>query len=179
MDHNDHLKFLRDAIPAAQHQVWGDFGCGWGAFTLALADLLPNGSHIHALDKNKRDLARLRETMRRFPQVTLTTHQADFTKPLHNLPMLDGIVMANSLHYVRRKRQADVLKNLLVFLKPQGHFILIEYNAERGNMAVPHPISERAWQTLVTDIGLEQARVLHTRPSRFMGEIYSAMSIKS
>lgn len=31
-------------------QIWADLGCGDGTFTHALAHLLPNGSHIYAID---------------------------------------------------------------------------------------------------------------------------------
>ena len=63
---------------------------------------------------------------------------ADFTKPI-DLPPLDGIVMANSLHFVKDK--APVLALVRDMLKPSGRLLLVEYDADRGNPYVPHPLS--------------------------------------
>ena len=37
-------------------QRWVDLGCGSGTFTKALANILPTGSHIFAVDKNRQSL---------------------------------------------------------------------------------------------------------------------------
>ena len=51
MDHADHVRLLRDGVPH-EPGTWADLGAGSGAFTLALADLLPPGSLIYAVDKD-------------------------------------------------------------------------------------------------------------------------------
>ncbi len=55
-------------------------------------------------------------------------------------------------------------------------FILVEYNIEQGNSAVPYPVSYRQWEDLARRCGFNQTRLLKTRPSRFLKEIYSAVS---
>ena len=99
----------------------------------------------------------------------------DFTLPLHNyFPLLDGIVMANSLHFHRGK---EPIVNLIKrYLRPNGHLILVEYNIEQGNSAVPYPVSYRSWEELAQTCGFAHTELLHTRPSRFLREIYSAVS---
>src|SRR6478752_316483 len=94
--------------PDAGHQAtWADIGAGEGAFTLALADLLGPGATIVAVD---RDAGALRENARRmaerFPATTMITRVADLTGPLE-LPVLDGLVAANSLHFVEGDRQVE------------------------------------------------------------------------
>lgn len=109
----------------------------------------------------------------RFPSTKLRYLTADFTRPL-DLPPLDGIVMANSLHYVKQK---DVMLQLVRnYLKPGGRFLLVEYNADRGNMWVPYPLSYGSWETLARKNGFSSTQMLASVPSRFLGSMYSALS---
>jgi len=108
-----------------------------------------------------------------FPQANVHYLSADFTRPL-NLPPLDGIVIANALHYVRHKE--PVLEMLRAYLKPGGRLILVEYNADRGNPWVPHPLSYPTWEALAARCGFASTRLLARVPSRFLNEIYSALS---
>jgi len=83
--------------------TWADLGSGAGAFTLALADLIGPQGRIYSVDKDRGSLREQERAMRAyFPANTVEYIQADFTRPL-NLPPLDGIVMANSLHFIRNK----------------------------------------------------------------------------
>jgi ubiquinone/menaquinone biosynthesis C-methylase UbiE len=176
MNHTDHVNLLAKGI-GAPGGVWADFGSGQGAFTLALADLLGGTAVIHSIDKNQRDLqtqARLMQTQ--FPPVTLHTQTADFTRPL-TLPPLDGIVAANTLHFVRRKEA--VLQLWRGYLRENGRLLIVEYNTDRGNMWVPHPFSFSTWQKLAAQNGFAHTELLAVRPSRFLGEIYAAVSFKN
>lgn len=174
MDHADHVGLLRDGVPEPGG-TWADIGAGEGAFTLALADLLGPGGRIVAVD---RDPHALRENARamasRFPDVELTTLVADLTGPLDALPRLDGLVAANSLHFVPRERQVAVVRSLAGHLRPGGRFIVVEYDADRGNPWVPHPFSSAAWERMATAAGLVAAREVGRVPSRFLGAIYAA-----
>jgi SAM-dependent methyltransferase len=175
VDHDDHVRLIREGV-AGGGTTWADLGSGEGAFTLALADLLgPNGS-IHTVDRDgpamKVQLGALRD---RFPNVAVTPLVADFTGPLE-LPALDGIVMANSLHFQRGK--LTVLRHVMDYLRPDGRLILVEYDADRGNPWVPYPLSYRTWEKLSTEAGLRDTRRLAAVPSRFLGSIYSALSLR-
>jgi len=175
MEHPDHVRLIEKGIPGAG--VWADLGSGRGAFTLALAELIGNEGEIHSVDM---DRSALDEQGRRmsamFPGFQVRYLQANFTKTLQ-LPSLDGILMANSLHFVRHK--VETLAHLLGFLKPGGRFILVEYNTDRGNPWVPHPLSYPAWEKLAENAGLERTRKIGSYPSRFLGEIYGALSFKN
>lgn len=174
MNHQDHVNLLRKGIAVAGG-VWVDLGSGGGAFTLALADLIgPEGS-IYSVDKSAVALREQeREMHARFPETTVRYIAADFTRRL-DLPPLDGVVMANSLHYVKQK---DAMLQLVrSYLKPGGRFLLVEYNADRGNMWVPYPLSFGTWETLARKNGFASTQLLATVPSRFLGSMYSALSI--
>lgn len=175
MDHQDHVNLLDKGIPGPGG-VWADFGSGGGAFTLALAELLGPAGVIYSLDKDRRALERQHKLLlARFPQITVHYLVGDFTRPLE-LPPLDGIVSANALHFLRRKE--PTLQLLHSYLKPGGRLIVVEYNVERGNPWVPHPFSYSSWQKMAQQARFVQTELLATRPSSFLGEIYSALSMK-
>src|SRR5256885_14946116 len=102
MNHDDHVRLLRDAVPAVPG-IWADLGSGSGAFTLALADILGPSGRIVSVD---RDGGALREQERalqeRFPNVAVEGRQAGFTPDLE-LPALDRPLIAHSLHLVPGK----------------------------------------------------------------------------
>ncbi len=175
MNHRDHVGLIREGIEGGG-PAWADLGSGEGAFTLALADLLgPTGS-IHTVDRDRRALEmQLRALGRAFPAVPVTPVIADFTRPL-DLPPLDGIVMANSLHFQRDK--PAVLQLVRGYLQPGGRLILVEYDTDQGNHWVPYPLSFGTWTTLAAEAGFRDTHRLASVPSRFLGSIYSAVSLR-
>jgi SAM-dependent methyltransferase len=176
VDHADHVGLLRPAVGPGG--TWADIGAGSGAFTLALAELLGPGGRIVAVD---RDGGALRENAAvvaaRFPVVGLETLRGDLTGPLA-LPRLDGIVAANSLHFVPRDRQVAVVQALAVHLRPGGVFVVVEYDADRGNPWVPNPFRYATWERLAAAAGLTDTRRIGRVPSRFLGAIYSAVAYR-
>jgi SAM-dependent methyltransferase len=176
VNHSDLVDLLRGGVTSKGGR-WADLGAGEGAFTLALADLLGPGAHITAVDRDGGAIRGLAaEVGKRFPETTIDVVAADFTRPLP-LSELDGVVMANSLHFVRDKQ--PVLETVRSMLRRGGHLILVEYGADRGNPWVPHPISYPRWEVLAAQAGFDNTRMLHSVPSRYLGSIYSAVSYSS
>jgi len=176
MNHQDHVYLLRKGI-SNPGGTWADLGSGRGAFTLALADLIGPTGHIYSVDRDSSALRDQEKTMRtQFPSTPVHYLNADFTHHL-DLPPLDGIVMANSLHFLRQK---DAMLQLVrSYLRPGGRLLLVEYDTDRGNMWVPHPLSYGTWEQLARRGGFANTRLLATVPSRFLGEIYSALSLST
>jgi len=175
MEHADHVNLLSRGIPGPGG-VWADFGSGAGAFTLALADLIQPAATIFSIDRDGSALLEQeRQMRRRFPEVQVHYRKTNYTHPLE-LPPLDGIIAANTLHFLQEKD--SVLKLLFTYLKPTGRMILVEYNVEQGNYAVPYPLPYPAWERLAKRSGFATTQLLATRPSRFLREIYSALSMK-
>jgi ubiquinone/menaquinone biosynthesis C-methylase UbiE len=173
MNHKDHVNLLQKGIPK-KGGIWADLGSGTGAFTLALADLIGPTGKIYTIDKDKRALKEQEKAMHaNFPSATVEYRNEDFTRRL-DLPKFDGIIMANSLHFVRHKD--PILQLIRSYLRSGGSFILVEYNTDRGNMWVPYPLSFRTWETLARQNGFTETQLLSTVPSRYFGEIYSALS---
>jgi SAM-dependent methyltransferase len=92
------------------------------------------------------------------------------------LPPLDGIVMANSFHFERDK--LAVLRLVRGYLRPAGRLVLVEYDTDHGNPWVPFPLSFGTWATLAAEAGFRETGRLASVPSRFLGSIYSALSLR-
>src|ERR1041385_235718 len=122
MDHTDHVNLLRPAN-LQPSGVWADFGAGSGAFTLALRELVGPHAEIYAVDKDRKGFNELEKAHRERFTTAQNIHsmRADFSGML-SLPPLDGIVMANSLHYFKDKEK--ILRHVRSFLKMNGVLLL-------------------------------------------------------
>jgi len=175
MDHRDHVRLIREGVQGGG-TAWADLGSGEGAFTLALADILGPTGTIVTIDRDRRALESQGRVLRdAFPDVGITPIVADFATPL-DLPPLDGIVMANSLHFQRDR--VAVVRLVRGYLRPGGRLVLVEYDTDHGNPWVPFPLSFRTWASVAAEAGLRDTRRLASVPSRFLGSIYSALSVR-
>jgi ubiquinone/menaquinone biosynthesis C-methylase UbiE len=173
VDQAELVGLLRGGVEAKGGN-WADLGAGDGAFTMALAELLGPGAHITAVDRDASALRRLAaEVGRRLAATQVETLVADFRKTLP-LAALDGVVMANSLHFLRDK--SSVLASVNAMLRPGGRLIVVEYGSDRGNPWVPHPFTYARWEQMAAEAGFEQTRQLGAVPSRYLGSMYSAVT---
>ena len=120
----------------ASPQRWADLGAGDGLFTQTLAALLPPNSNVIAIDKSPNVLARIPTRM---GGSTIEKRSADFTHTGIIPDIVDGILMANALHYVQD--QDAFLTTLLEKLNVTGRIIIVEYDTDTPNAWVPYPIS--------------------------------------
>jgi len=188
MNHTDHVNLLRPAnLP--EGGTYADFGAGDGAFTLALRELVGLDSTIYAVDKDHSSLSKLEANHRARFNTTrnLILLPKDFSRPLdastrpigqsaQRLPPLDGIVMANSLHFFRNKEK--ILQHVREFLKPNGALIIIEYNVNSGNMWVPYPLTFETYCDLAPRAGFTEPQLLAEAHSRFLKGFYSAVAYR-
>jgi trans-aconitate methyltransferase len=157
-----------DHIAGAHAQTWSDLGCGTGAFTLALATLLPPGSVIHAIDKDDRSLSQFPD---RHQDVTIRKEVVDLGKSDLSLPALDGVLVANFLRFIKHKGlsshgygpcQSDCwLLNTMADHRVHGYY----------NRLASLPCEPCSWNE-----DLVKSPDLETRASRFGGELYSALA---
>src|SRR5690348_4002709 len=130
MNSSDAIEMIRDAVGVSAG-VWADLGAGTGTFTRALTELLGAGSTVYAVDDDARAVRALRElSSSTSGNVQVIAVNADFTRPLQ-LPgsvhaQLDGILLANALHFVRDAERA--LSELVKQLRPGGRVIVVEYD---------------------------------------------------
>lgn len=176
MDHNDHVDLLRPAT-LLQGGTYADFGAGSGAFTLALRELIGLDGTIYAVDKNRASLRELESSHRARFNTTrnLILLKDDFSRSLE-IPPLDGIVMANSLHFFKDREK--ILHHVRGFLKPNGALLVVEYNVDAGNMWVPYPLTFETYRALAPRVEFSEPRLLATKPSRFLKRFYSAIAYR-
>jgi SAM-dependent methyltransferase len=155
-----------DKIAGTQAQTWCDLGCGTGTFTLALATLLPPGSTILAIDKDETSLAQIPD---RYEGVTIRKTVANVNQSDLSLPALDGILMANFLHFI--EKQGAFVEKLHSLAK---RLLIIEYEGREPNQWVPYPLDFSALRDLLYKRGFTSIAKLGTRASRFGGHMYSA-----
>jgi SAM-dependent methyltransferase len=153
-------------------RLWADFGAGSGTFTRALRALLPRGSPVYAVDVDPATMAGLRELGGVIPI------QADFSKPIelpeHEEAPLDGLLLANALHFVRDAE--GVLRRLVKLLRPGGRAVIVEYDRRMASRWVPYPIESARWSALATAVGLQEPRITARRSSMYAGELYVAVA---
>ena len=176
MNHADHVQLIEKGIDRDSGGIWADFGAGSGAFTLALRDIAGPDADLIAIDRDRASLQTLRATMERlFPGTRLRLLEADMAGHL-TLPPLDGIVAANAIHFVPSPDQTELLRRWRAYLKPEGRLVVVEYDTDSGNRWAPYPMSYAAFRETARAAGFTDPELLGSRPSRWLGRIYSALT---
>lgn len=173
MKEHEAEEFIASAVGESAG-VWADIGAGTGTFTRALRALLGPGSRIYAVDHALEAIEALREI-----GDDVIAIRADFSEPFtlpreSGLP-LDGMLLANALHFVPDAEQ--VLRRLVKLLKPGGRVVIVEYDRRAASRWVPYPIASGRWPDLASAAGLDNARVTARRKSRYAGELYVGAAV--
>lgn len=171
MELKDAIDFIQNAvIPKRGH--WADIGAGAGIYTLALDQILEEGSSIFAADKNPHMLYRLQ-----LERCDLRIEEVDFTRDF-SLPLMDGILMANALHYAPEPQEA--FERVVTCLKPGGRLLMIEYETEQALTPwIPYPLPFRKYREVAIAAGLEEPVEVGQIPSNYgHNHIYLATAIK-
>jgi len=166
MDDREAAALIADAVGEGGG-VWADIGAGTGTFTRALRSLLRSGSRVYAVDNDPAAITALRKISN-----DVTAVRADFSKSLELPERVDGMLFANSLHFV--PEAGVVLKRLVALVKAGGRVVVVEYDRRSASPWVPHPIGSDRWPALAADAGLVNPRVTARRPSMYAGELYVA-----
>jgi SAM-dependent methyltransferase len=164
------VTLIEAAVPLGK-ATWADIGAGDGTFTHALSKLLGPDARIYAVDRDGRALASLRRWAARDGADVIPV-EADFTQPLELPELLDGLLVANALHFVR---DADVvLARLAALVRPGGRIVIVEYDRRAASRWVPYPIPTDRLPALAASAGLSTPVISATRPSAFGGILYVA-----
>ena len=169
MNERDAEGFIRTAV-GDNGGVWADMGAGTGTFTRALRSLLRHGSRVYAVDNDPAAI----KALERIGHDVIAI-RADFSKSLE-LPEVpvDGMLFANSLHYV--PDAGVVLKRLAGLVRPGGRVVVVEYDRRSANPWVPYPVASDRWPDLAATAGLTNPRVTARRESMYAGELYAAVA---
>lgn len=181
----------RTGTPGDAVARWADLGAGQGTFTRALARLLGPNARVAAVDREPRSLAVLAtrvdaaDTARPCPTTgaRISVHEADFTDPAAldavwstlGWAALDGVLLANALHFVPAPAQAGVVAGLVSRLHPDGRLVIVEYEGRRPSRWVPAPVPFARLGELAAGLATVAGPVrVGTRPSAFGGSMYAA-----
>jgi hypothetical protein len=152
-----------------QPSRWADLGCGTGLFTVALVHYLAPGSIIYAVDKEKIKPPVIPVEL----QIRVEPLVLDFSREQLPLNGLSGILMANSLHYVKDK--LSFINTVKTRMLSKHHWILVEYDTERSNPWVPYPVSFSGLNSLFAASGYPQGKKLNERSSVYgRANLYAA-----
>lgn len=171
MEYADGRKLINHpAITTAAATQWADLGCGAGFFTNVLSSFLAKGSSIQAVDTDAKSLKKVKTA----EGIALTTHKIDFVKQPWPFTALDGILMANALHYVRYKDA--FIHTLQQHLVNSGLWLLVEYDTDIANPWVPYPISFTKLQKLCSTCRFTVEKI-NSMPSAFgRSTMYAALA---
>jgi ubiquinone/menaquinone biosynthesis C-methylase UbiE len=159
MTHDEAVALIA-AMDHGAPAVWADLGCGDGTFTLALASLLPPGSIIHAMDL---DASLLRRIPRKYAGASIITHAGNFTAMPWPFGRVNGVMLANALHYVRDR--SSFLRACEPAMIAPRRFIIVEYDTDRANSWVPYPTSREVLKRTFAELNYRSFRILGSRPS--------------
>lgn len=162
---------IKDGVGAGAPQSWADLGAGKGTFTNALSTVLKSGK-IVAVDKDERALRSIRLDN---ASVKLELLSRDLLDLELEEGALDGILMANSIHYVKDK--VPYLKKIMGALKrPGGRIVVVEYDMDAPNPYVPYPVSFSSLRTISERVGFGSCVKMEVVPSVYQrAGIYSAL----
>ncbi|MEI7642985.1 MAG: methyltransferase [Chloroflexales bacterium] len=174
MDHHEMVALIHDGVPRPGG-VWADLGAGTGNFTWALADMLGPQGVIHALDRDRHAIAaQVARAQHQPPAAAIIPCLADVTRPLE-LPPLDGLLLANLLHFIRD--QTGLLQRLAGHLQPAGQLLIVEYEQRLPLPWVPFPVPFVQFTELARAAGFAQPRHVGIRRSPSSGRVlYAAVT---
>jgi SAM-dependent methyltransferase len=173
MDAADAARLIAPAVHRGEKRA--DLGAGTGTFTIALARLVGPTGAVYAVEREPSAAEALRAMARendpeRARMVVLT---ADFTERLE-LPSLDGVLLANALHFVDGDVQAEVLHGIAGRLGPGGAVVIVEYDNRPASRWVPFPVSMTRLTDLARLARLGAPEQIGRRRSMFGGSMYAA-----
>lgn len=170
MRHEEILDLVRGAVEPGE--TWADLGAGEGAFTRGLGEIVGEAGAVWAVDRDP-NAVRALKALGLPGGARLHVREADFTLPM-DLPALDGILMANALHFTAD--QEAVLERISRHLRPGGKLLLVEYDRQRGNPWVPHPVPAARFQEMAERLRLLRPREIGRRTSLYHGQMYAALA---
>jgi len=176
MQQSEMVALIRGGV-AKPGGVWGDLGAGTGNFSWALAELIGPHGTIYAIDRDAKAIRQLHQRIAQDdPGAAMIPQQADFTRRL-DLPTLDGVLMANALHFIRDQPAALAL--VAGYLRAGGRLLIVEYDLRAPVPWVPFPISFTHLGRLAAQAGFEPPSEIGRRVSPSSGgAMFAALALR-
>jgi hypothetical protein len=107
---------------------------------------------IHAVDLDPRALEYMPD---HYDRVEIRKTLGDIGSPSLRLPPLDGILMANTLHFIQE--QQALMRRLV---SVTDSFLIVEYERSKPNRWGPYPVGFERLRQLFTEAGVERVEKL-------------------
>ena len=171
MHQRDAVALLAPAV-RGHNGPWADIGAGNGTFTRALVTLLGPDGRVYSIDHDASAVRTLRDLSRELRSVVAI--ESDIAGRLQLPEPLAGVLLANVLHFL--PNPSRVLAALVPLLRADGRVVIIEYDRREASRWVPFPLPMDQLAALVESAGLSAPKIVTTRPSRYQGTLYVALS---
>ena len=176
MELSEMVALIRGGVPR-EGGIWADLGAGTGNFSWALAELIGPQGTIYAIDRDAKAIRQLHQRIAQAaPGAAIIPQQADFSRSL-DISRLDGVLMANALHFIRDQPAALAL--VASYLRPAGRLLLVEYDLRAPLPWVPFPVSFAHLELLATQAGFEPPTAIGRRVSPSSGvAMFAALALR-
>jgi ubiquinone/menaquinone biosynthesis C-methylase UbiE len=153
-----------------------DVACGWGAYSLAAADIVGKDGQVFAVDLFEEGITSLRKEADAKGIQNLATFVSNVAQkiPVDN-DCVNVCLMATVLHdFVGDKIERQVMKEIVRVMKPNGVLAIVEYYKKEGPPGPPKRVrlSPEEVDKILSVYGYKQNRYTEIGPDHYL-QIYT------
>ena len=167
----DSAKFFQE-LDLKQGITFLDVASGWGAYSLAAADIIGKDGQIYAVDLWEEGISNLRKEADAKGIQNLEAFVSDVAQ---NIPVEDDSVdvclMATVLHdLVADKVEQQVLKEIVRVMKSESTLAIVEFYKKEGPPGPPKPVrlSPEEVNQILSAYGFQQKRYTEIGPDNYL-----------
>ena len=171
----DTAKFFQE-LDLKQEITFLDVASGWGAYSLAAADIIGRDGRIYAVDLWEEGISSLRKEA---DAKGIQNLRAFVSNAAENIPVEDGCVdvclMATVLHdFVADKVEQQVMKEILRVMKPESTLAIVEFYKKEGPPGPPERVrlSPEDVDKILSVYGYNKNRYTEIGPDNYL-QIYT------
>ena len=171
----DTAKFFQE-LDLKQEITFLDVASGWGAYSLAAADIIGRDGRIYAVDLWAEGISSLRKEA---DAKGIQNLRAFVSNAAENIPVEDGCVdvclMATVLHdFVADKVEQQVMKEILRVMKPESTLAIVEFYKKEGPPGPPERVrlSPEDVDKILSVYGYNKNRYTEIGPDNYL-QIYT------
>jgi ubiquinone/menaquinone biosynthesis C-methylase UbiE len=175
---NARLKKPRALLPGLLDHpegIWVDAASGDGVFAEVLLELSRSTLIVIGIDLRRSAVENFNHAV--CHANTAIALQANLNSPLPIRP-IDGILIANGLHFFDQSIQIRILDNCYRALKDSGSLVIVEYNTAESTGVVPFPIPIASIDGLIATCGFEPVNKTTRVDSTYLEEMYAILTKK-
>ena len=167
----DTAKFFQE-LDLKKGTTFLDVASGWGAYSLAVSDIVGKDGQVYAVDLWEEGISSLRKEADSKGIQNLATFVSDVAQ---NIPVendcVDVCLMATVLHdLVADKVERQVMAEIVRVMKPNGVLAIVEFYKKDGPPGPPRPIrlSPEEVVKIVSAFGFQLNRYTEVGPDNYL-----------